>query len=246
MKVLSLSMYEDFMRRLSISMLNAAMLLAVLLASYMPVGASEWRLAKNKGGIKIFIRPVQGSNYDAFKGVTKISTSFKKLLGVLADTPSNCRWMHQCGKPTILKQVSFKERYIYQINYLPAPLWNRDIIMHSKATINEKGDEVMVRLKAAPHFCEFKKLRSCRNLDQTRAGRDFVRITKAQGFYRLRKLSDSLVEVTWQMHAEPGGEVWGWMVNANLVEIPFETLKGLKSFIGRSKNKKIDLKLASR
>jgi hypothetical protein len=32
------------------------------------------------------------------------------------------------------------------------------------------------------------------------------------------------------MHAEPGGDVFGWIANLNLVEIPFKTLKGLKSY----------------
>lgn len=235
------------MRLLAINALNAVLIVAVCLAwlSGRPASASNWKLVKNAGGIKVYTRPVRGSEYDAFKGVTRIRTSLENLLAVMADTSTNCEWMHRCGRPTVLKQVSFTDRYIYQINYLPAPLWNRDIIIHSIATANRRGDEVMIRLKAAPGFCDKHRLRACRNLDRRSAGREFVRISKARGLYRLRKLSSNLVEFTWQMHAEPGGDVAGWMSNLNIVEIPFETLKGLRRFLTRRGKARVRLKLAS-
>ena len=197
--------------------IKTIMVLAVCLASFSagPASASNWRLVKQTGGISIYTRSVMGSDFEAFKGVTRIETSFENLLAVRADTRNICKWMYRCGKPTVLKQVSFTNRYVYQINYLPAPFWNRDIIMHSVATANKRGDEVMIRLAAAPDFCDRRKLRACRNLDRRSASRKYVRITRATGFYRLRKLSDGLVEFTWQMHAEPGGDVNGWRSSMN-------------------------------
>ena len=232
------------MRCLSHGLFKALLLWAVLLGFCSPAMAQNWELARNVDGIKIYTRSVNGSEYQAFKAITKIRTSLKNLLAVMADTPSNCKWMHKCGKPTILKKVSYTERYIYQINYLPAPLWNRDIIMHTKATANKRGDEVIIRLKAAPEFCNTTKIQSCRNRDQKRSASNFVRITKAQGYYKLRKLSDRLVELTWQMHAEPGGDISGWMVNLNFLEIPLETLKGLKTHMRQLKIRKRKLRLA--
>ncbi len=206
----------------------------------------NWQLVKNKDGIKIFTRAVKGSDYKAFRGVVKIQASFDNLLAIMADTRTNCQWMHQCGKPTVLRQVSFTERYIYQVNYLPAPLWNRDIIMHSIARANKRGDVVTIDLKAVPNYCDYRKLRACRKLSQRKAGERYVRIKQARGYFKLRKLSNALVEVTWQMHADPGGELYGWMANLNLVEIPFSTLKGLKNFVKKRKHKRTRLLFAQR
>ena len=223
------------MRHFSINVLEALLIVMACIASFSawPAVASEWKLARKADGIKVYTRPVRGSKYDAFKATTKIRTSLEDLIAVMADTSTNCKWMHRCGRPTVLKQVSFENRYIYQIKYFPAPFWHRDIIMHSIATANRRGDEVIIRLKAAPDFCDREKIPTCRNLDRLNAGREFVRITKAQGYYRLRKLSRSLVEFTWQMHAEPGGSVAGWMSQLSIVEIPFETLKGLRRLLTR-------------
>lgn len=221
-----------------------ALIFIFLPSHYTMAQVSGWRLVANQDGIKVFTRVVKGSGYEAFKGVARVRANFKNLLAILADTRTNCKWMHECGKPTILKQVSFTERYIYQVNYLPAPLWNRDIIMHSVATANKKGDVVTIRLKAVPQFCDQLKLRTCRNLDQRGAGKNYVRIQKAAGFFQLRKLSNKLVEVTWQMHADPGGDVFGWMANLSLVDIPFKTLKGLKSYVKVRGNRKTRLKIA--
>lgn len=215
-----------------------AFLVVLLAGNSSSVLASNWRLVKNSEGIKVYTRAVRGSGYEAFRGVTNLRASFKSLLAIMADTRNNCKWMHKCGKPVILKQVSFTERYIYQVNYLPAPFWNRDIIMHSLAKANKRGDVVTIKLRAVPSFCDKQKMAICRNLAQHRAGKKIVRVEKARGFFKIRKLSSEMVEVTWQMHAEPGGDVSGWMANLNLLEIPFETLKGLKSYVKANGNRK--------
>lgn len=234
------------MRHCTIHVLETLLMVVVCFTSFSacPATASGWKLVRNADDIKVYTRPVRGSEFDAFKATTKIRTSLENLLAIMADTSTNCEWMHQCGKPAVLKQVTIANSYIYQVKYFPAPFHDRDVIIHYVAVVNKRGDEVMIRLKAAPGFCDQNRIPTCHDLDQRSTSRKFVRITKAQGYYRLRKLSDGLVEFTWQMHTEPGGSVTSWMSNLKIVEIPFETLRGLRRIVTREWNTKIRLKLA--
>ncbi|WP_395408383.1 hypothetical protein ACHMW6_17725 [Pseudoduganella sp. UC29_106] len=37
--------------------------------------------------------------------------------------------------------------------------------------------------------------------------------------------------VVYQMHAAPGGAIPGWLANQTVVDTPFGTLKGLRSYL---------------
>jgi hypothetical protein len=39
------------------------------------------------------------------------------------------------------------------------------------------------------------------------------------------------VLVAYQIHADPGGSIPGWLANATVVDTPFKTLKNLRSTI---------------
>jgi hypothetical protein len=205
--------------------------------------AAEWQLARSEDGVRVYTRPERGSAYDAFRAVVTVRAPFESLLAVISDTPNNCRWMHGCDRSLVLAEVSLRERYVYQVNNVPAPLWPRDMIMHSKAAINAARDEVTISVEAAPRYCDTAPAAACAGRDRDSAARSFVRIERAEGFYRLRKLDAGQVEVTWQMHAEPGGDVAGWMANMSLTDIPLQTLAGLRRYAEQqAKHKHLDLK----
>lgn len=232
--------------RLKRCLLTTAVL-AGLVAAFMgatSARADDWRLVRDEDGVRVHMRREPGSPFQAFRASAKIRAPFERLLAVMADTPNNCLWMHGCGRSLVLKQLSLTERYVYQVNQVPAPLWPRDMIMHSRARINAARDEVTISLSAAPRFCDGEKLPACKGRDQQSAAADFVRIERAEGFYRLRKLDDNLVEVTWQMHAEPGGDISGWMADFGLADIPLKTLSALRNHTERLSGSKTRLDLA--
>ncbi|MFQ5787419.1 MAG: START domain-containing protein, partial [Thermodesulfobacteriota bacterium] len=68
------------------------------------------------------------------------------------------------------------------------------------------------------------------------------RIKKSTGSYKLKPLTDSTIEVTWQHHTEPGGGIPKWLVNSLLVDTPFKTLKNLRKIVQEDKYKKTKLK----
>ncbi|PKL97224.1 MAG: lipid-binding protein, partial [Gammaproteobacteria bacterium HGW-Gammaproteobacteria-7] len=47
---------------------------AVLMLGLAQVQAAQWRLVKDEAGIRVYLRQVPGSSFQAFRGVTRIRT----------------------------------------------------------------------------------------------------------------------------------------------------------------------------
>ena len=191
----------------------------------------QWQLAEEKDGIRVYLRPVEGSEIREFKGVVKISSSLDSLAGVLHNNQACPLWVHQCKDPAVLETFGFSERYVYQVNDFPFPAANRDIIMHALILQQPNDKTLTVKLTAAPDYCNDSNSEQCQKIIAS----DNVHIQKSQGFYRLQPQNDGTVEVTWQQHIEPGGALPDWMVNSMLVEIPFNTLNNLRQLVKEEK-----------
>jgi len=55
-----------------------------------------------------------------------------------------------------------------------------------------------------------------------------IRIPKLEGYWKLVPLDKMKTEVTFQVAAEPGGEIPSWLANAMVIDMPFHTLNNLK------------------
>lgn len=84
-------------------------------------------------------------------------------------------------------------------------------------TYSRAGDDsVTIRVEAVPEYVPL------------RDGK--VRIPKANGQWKLEPNAEG-VNVTYQMHASPGGAIPSWLANQTVVDTPFGTLKALRSFL---------------
>ena len=62
----------------------------------MPAGvmaASDWKLAIQKDGIDVSVRPVKGTDFDEFMGSADIDASIDVVYAVITDIPAATQWM---------------------------------------------------------------------------------------------------------------------------------------------------------
>ncbi len=191
---------------------------------------AQWELAKDKDGIKVFLRTIPGSKIKEFKGITKINSSLDSILAVLYDTEACPKWIHNCKDPLKLSEISFYEGYVYQVIDFPFPVKDRDLVLHSVMTQDANTKEVTIKLTAVADY-----------VSETRN----VRIKKSDGFYLLKPLPDGYIEVTWQHHTEPAGNIPKWIVNSLLVDTPFKTLNNLREIVKKEKYQRARLRYSS-
>jgi hypothetical protein len=177
---------------------------------------SDWDLKKNSSGIEIYTRPVEGSDFDEFKGVTVITdVTLNEVLNVILDVENYDDLFPDCINPRILKQ----DGKWYDIHYIqtkgPLLVKDRDCIYEQVTVIDQDGKHARIILKPLP--------------DYIAENEDMVRIRIGSGFWDLKEDDQKNVTVTYQFHGEPGGDIPSWVANSFVVSHPFQTLKNLKS-----------------
>ena len=185
--------------------------LTVLLATA-TAQAEDWQVAKEKEGIKVSLSEVGGSKYKAYRGVTVMKTTMAKLRALQEDVPGACAWIHECKSQKLLKHEGDKSWTYTQFN-TPWPVTPRDSVL--EVTTEEGADGSLTRkLKGVPTYLPEEK--------------GFVRVAQVDGFWKFTPKGADQIEVVYQVHTEPGGDVPSWLANKFVVDAPFNTLKALK------------------
>jgi hypothetical protein len=183
-----------------------------------PAADRTWDLKKDKSGIEIYTRAVEGSSFNEFKGITVIrDISLNTVLEVILDVKNYGNLFPDCLNPKILKQ----EGKWYDIHYIqtegPFPVKDRDSVFEQKTVIGKEGKHAMVYLNPLPDYIP--------------ENQDMVRVRKGSGFWELEEDSIGNVKVIYQFHGEPGGEIPSWLANTFVVTHPFKVLENLKSIV---------------
>ncbi|EXF43209.1 lipid-binding start domain-containing protein [Pseudomonas sp. BAY1663] len=181
------------------------------LASCWAQAADDWQLAKDENGIKVYLRAVPGSPYKAYRGVTVIDTDMQTLRRLMENAAEACAWIHECKEQKLLRHEE-RQAWTYTRFNTPWPVTPRDSVVH--ITEYEKRDGVIRReLEAVPDYLPEED--------------GYVRVTRVDGFWELVP-REGKVEVTYQVHTEPGGSVPSWLANKFVVEAPYNTLRALR------------------
>jgi hypothetical protein len=194
--------------------MNKYMFLILLLVN--PFPEPEWNLKKDKDGIKIYIRNVEGSSFDEFMAITTIEEStLNEVLTIILDVKNYESLFPDCMNPKVLKQDGEFYCILYTQTKGPFAVKDRDSVFEQKTQIGNNEKYAKISLISMPgYFAENK---------------DFVRIRKGSGFWELEEDDNKNVKVIYQFHGEPGGEIPAWVANSFVVGQPFETLKNLKN-----------------
>ncbi|QEY62393.1 hypothetical protein FXN65_10045 [Metapseudomonas lalkuanensis] len=192
--------------------IKVAALCALGLLAASTVQAEDWKLAKDEDGIKVFLSEVPGSRYKAYRGVATMKADMATLRALQEDVVGSCAWIHECKEQKLLKSEG-AQSWTYTRFNTPWPVTPRDSVLH--VTSETGGDGSVTRvLQGVPKYLP--------------EADGFVRVTEVQGFWKLVPKGAGEVEVTYQVHTEPGGSVPSWLANSFVVDAPFNTLKAMR------------------
>lgn len=200
----------------------AAASLLVASVSFAADTAGEWKeeTYEKELDIRVFTREVANSPLKEFKGVTHVTASTSALVALLKDADAATEWMKDVIHYEMLEQVSETESVIYTINKAPWPVTNRDLVTRSIMSQDE-NKVVTVQITAEPQGKEVNE--------------DYIRIPELTGFWKFIPQENGVVEVVYQVHANPGGSLPTWLVNSIVIETPLETLTNLHGKVGLEK-----------
>ncbi|HEY5510621.1 MAG TPA: START domain-containing protein [Prolixibacteraceae bacterium] len=195
-----------------------------LLASLILINTNantDWKLRKDDMGVRIYTRSVAGSPFEEFRAVVTIpKTTITNVLDVITDVKNYPINFPNCSSAAVLLQKDRYDDIHYIIIDTPWPVKKRDAIYEASTSISP--DRKHAQVKLVPRS-DYKEERA-----------EFIRVHNGSGFWELDEVTTNTIQVVYQFHADPGGEIPAWIANAVIVSNPLKTMQSL-----RDKTKKL-------
>lgn len=185
--------------------------------------ADEWALARDKNEIRVYTKPVAGSELNAVRGVTTVESSLGKLVTLIRDPSLRPLWDNFCGDTYLFKEISAEEELVYLHSKMPWPVSDRDMV--NRVTWQQDPESLVVTMRSV----------ATRDLLGPVRGR--VRVTQAVNDWQLTPLAGGLVEISTTVHLDPAGPLPSWLINSLSIESPYDVLKQLKTLVNDEKIK---------
>lgn len=199
---------------MKLNLLKKLVFLAIsVMLSISSFAEEQWEKVKDKNGILVYIRPVEGSSLNEFKGEGIVEFPIELVDKVLGDFQTATEWMPDCKISKLLEERSENHVFIYQEVKAPWPVSNRDYVIES--TITKSPDKVLRTIKASTH-------------ETAPVKKGIVRITDMEGQWVVTKVDENQTHVIYQVKSNPGGELPSWLANSAAQDLPYTTIKNLR------------------
>ena len=177
--------------------------------------STDWKLRREESGVKIYTRNIAVSPFEEFRGVVTISnTSLTKVLDVITDVKNYPVNFPNCSGAEVLEQKGKYNDIHYIIIKAPWPVTDRDAIYEASTTFSQNGKHAFMKLSPLGHYRQENK--------------GFIRVHNGSGFWDLEEIAPGLIQVVYQFHADPAGEIPAWLANSVIVSNPLKTLESLR------------------
>ena len=181
-----------------------SLVLCVLLTATTPALSNEapWTLEKEEEQVQLYTRPVAGSPFLEVKATTLINAPIARVVEAFGTGEGCSAWRAICKSSEIISAVSDTESYVYLVLDMPWPLSDRDMVIHSKAHIDQAARTVTVQLEPA---------------SSKHPATDYVR-AESSGEYTVKELSEQQVELTFIMHTDLRGDLPPEAINPRVAD----------------------------
>ncbi len=177
-----------------------------------------WKQAKQGKGIAVYTRPVQGSKYVEFMGITDVDAPVEVVEQVFRDYRSFPQWYAMCSEIRLVKEFNKDHKIVYFVADMPFPVKDRDMVVDTVFEVDKEPGKTLILMNA---------LKDPLVPVQSK----YVRMTHLVGKYTLTRVNDSTTHVVYVVDSDPAGYIPASITNALAKDQPFDTLKGLKEMV---------------
>jgi hypothetical protein len=173
---------------------------------------NPWVLKKDKEGIKVYVRNVEGIDFKEFMGVIVLDAPIELIDKIMNDVPNQVNWLCDTIES---KVISADPVNPVQYNLITAPLVsNRDVVIQTKV-VRTPG-------KIARYFQAI-------TMASVPPRKGIVRMPRMVGMWLFETVGKNQTRVTYQNLADPGGSLPSGLVNMTVVKMPFVSLTGMRN-----------------
>jgi hypothetical protein len=180
----------------------------------------DWKLQKDKDGIKVYSAAFPDSKIRAIKVVASYEASPGEIADLVMDVNTATEWVSHLKSSSLIKSVSQNELYYYAEVSLPWPVANRDFVAHLTRYENAQTGTITIEGPAVAGMTPEKK--------------GIVRINNSDGKWIITPLGNNQVRVEYSLHVDPAGSIPAWLVNMFSGETPLQIFENLRQELKRS------------
>ena len=180
----------------------------------------DWKLQKEKDGIKVYSAKLPDSKIRAIKVVADYDAPAKEIADIVMDVNTATEWVSHLKSNYLIKRVSTNDFYYYAEVVLPWPVANRDFVAHLTRIENVQTGVIIIDGPAVPDMVPAKK--------------GIVRIDNSVGKWVITPLDSNQVRVEYALHVDPAGSIPSWLVNMFSSETPMEIFENLREQLKHS------------
>lgn len=204
------------------------LLMCAMVTAGVAADSFDWQLKRDRDGIKIYTRKVEGSPYRAVRGVAILENMrISSLVALVLDADACPRWGDRCARSYVFEQQTDTSALVYTLNDMPWPVADRDVL----AQVNWSQDPATLAVE----------MQSSATADILDKKKGVVRLTHADARWLFTPLGNGRVEVVTEAHLNPGGPLPGWVTNMLLVEAPFKTLVNMRQLVRDEKYRQAEI-----
>jgi len=172
----------------------------------------DWILQKSQDGIKIYTKDVADSPMKAFKGTTLVLGTLDQYETILRDITHFTDWMDSLRLAEVKEQLEKNKRIVYTVYDAPWPLGTRDAVIHS--SIEKLENKITHTVSLIPGYMPESD--------------EYVRMPHLESTLSFMMTDSKEIEVTYEGHINPGGQVPAWAANSVVEDSPYQTLLNLQ------------------
>jgi hypothetical protein len=180
----------------------------------------DWKLISDRSDIQVYMRHREESRLKTFRGVTRMELADEYALsGVLNDYENIPKWLHFVDDASEISRDGPLLRNLRFGTHLPWPLADREAVLQIdvQEKITPEEEAVTMVLTNRPELIP--------------PNPEYVRFPEMLGVFKMRRLGNDQVEVTYELVLDPGGYIPAWLVNLLMRDAPYFTLERLRRII---------------
>jgi hypothetical protein len=175
----------------TLSILSCTLMGLIILLQ--PLSAKNgWKKIKDSSGIKLYERPVTGTNLMEYMAVTTIDAKMEVIGEVLRDVPNWYQWQADCKGAQVEKQINRNDMIVYMVMEPPI-IDDRDIVLKTKTVYDYDGGKALITFNATDEI----KI-------PIEEGR--IRVSIMDGYYDMAYLGREKTKFVYRPRSTPAGE----------------------------------------
>lgn len=196
--------------------------LSALFSGGVSRAAPGWKRITTEDGVTVTSRDVPGRGFPTFRGVGIIHADMYSVLAVMSDIPRHTEWMYNCKSIQLIRKIDDRQRIVYSRTRAPWPVSDRDAVYRSNVVVDRAHKAVSV---------EFRAVKS----RYVAPVKGVVRMVNLRGHFKLRSLGAARTRIEYQVDADPGGWLPGWIARIATRKLPLATIQNLRRQVSKTR-----------